>query len=90
MPRLAAWYTLRAGVHRQDADATIHPDSEQGREGVDEKCEDNGVKAEGKDAVQQRKASHSPRRNLNIRDLTSHADDEREISEVEVSTIIVR
>lgn len=34
--------------------------------------------------MQQRKASHSPRRNLDIRDLTSHPDDEREIGEVEV------
>ncbi len=63
---------------------TINPDSEQARYRVDEKREDDGVEPEGKDAVHQRQAPHFSGNNLHIRDLTGHADNEREIGEIEI------
>ncbi len=42
----------------------------------------DGVEAEREQAVHESQASNSSRRNLDVRNLAGHADDEREISEV--------
>src|ERR1700694_5938869 len=60
------------------------PESKQAGDGVDEEGEDNRIEPEGEHAVYKREAPHSTRSNLDIGDLTSHADDEREIGKVEI------
>jgi len=58
--------------------------SEQTGDGVDEKSEDDGVKAEREHAVEQSQSPQFARGYLDVGDLAGHSDNKSKVSEIEI------